>query len=171
MAAAVMSGLLYRQSESGAKTALRLSDSGSDCAPAPASPTILPCSSGRNIFGVSAGFPSVNMIPGDSATGPGLEVFWRPGCPYCSSLRRTLSRRHVPATWHNIWDDGSARDFVRSVNSGNETVPTVRIGAHVLTNPSWAQLDPLLGDGPWRSDPASARSGLAGVIKSWRSRP
>ncbi len=102
---------------------------------------------------------------GDSATDPGVEVFWRPGCPYCSALRRTLDRHQVSATWRNIWTDESARSFVRSVNAGNETVPTVRIGARTLTNPSWAQLDKLLGDGPWRHQVRRASPTLS--IVSW----
>ena len=82
-----------------------------------------------------------------SAAPPGqpVEVFWRPGCPYCSSLRRGLARRGVTATWRNIWDDEEARSFVRSANAGSETVPTVRIGAVVLTNPSGARVAELAG--------------------------
>lgn len=78
-----------------------------------------------------------------------VEVFWRPGCPYCSSLRSDLSRRGVAATWRNIWEDEGARAQVRAANSGNETVPTVRVGAQVLTNPSGARVAKLagLGDG------------------------
>lgn len=79
-----------------------------------------------------------------------VEVFWRPGCPYCSKLRRELNRRCVSATWRNIWDDAQAREIVRSANSGNETVPTVRIGTRTLTNPSWRALASLLGDGAWQ---------------------
>ncbi len=97
-----------------------------------------------------------------------VEVFWRPGCPFCSRLRRELTRRNVEATWHNIWDDGQARALVRSANAGNETVPTVRIGTQILTNPSWRQLAPLLGAGPWRDEtvPAS-RSHSVTRIASW----
>ncbi len=75
------------------------------------------------------------------------EVYWRPGCPYCSALRRDLSRRGVPSRWHNIWDDQAAREFVRSANSGSETVPTVRIGSATLTNPRGAQVAALVTGG------------------------
>ncbi len=37
---------------------------------------------------------------------------------------------------HNIWEDDEARAFVQSQNNGNETVPTVRVGNAVATNPS-----------------------------------
>lgn len=79
---------------------------------------------------------------------PTPEVFWRPGCPFCRELRRDLGRRGIEARWLNIWSDGEARGFVREVNGGNETVPTVRVGAVVLTNPSGAEVAALLPDPP-----------------------
>jgi hypothetical protein len=36
----------------------------------------------------------------------------------------------------NIWDDPEAGAFVRSVAGGNETVPTVVVGAKALVNPT-----------------------------------
>lgn len=75
------------------------------------------------------------------------EVYWRPGCPYCSALRRDLSRRGVPSRWHDIWQDTDARDVVRSANHGHETVPTVRVGEVTLTNPRGAQVAALVGSG------------------------
>jgi hypothetical protein len=41
----------------------------------------------------------------------------------------------------NIWDDPAGAEFVRSVAHGNETVPTVAIGAVALVNPG---IDALL---------------------------
>lgn len=73
------------------------------------------------------------------------DVYWRPGCPYCSALRSDLSRLGVPARWHNIWEDPDAAQFVRSVNAGNETVPTVRVGSATLTNPRAVQVASLVG--------------------------
>jgi len=75
-----------------------------------------------------------------------VDVYWRPGCRFCTSLRRDLKRRGIPSRWHNIWTDDDARQFVRSVNNGNETVPTVRIGARTLSNPRGAQILSLLPD-------------------------
>jgi glutaredoxin len=77
-----------------------------------------------------------------------VEVFWRPGCPYCLRLRGELLDHGVEAEWHNIWVDAHARELVRAANNGNETVPTVRIGDRTLTNPSWRQLAPVLGRDP-----------------------
>jgi hypothetical protein len=36
----------------------------------------------------------------------------------------------------NIWSDPSAAAFVRSVNGGDETVPTVVVGATAMRNPT-----------------------------------
>lgn len=71
---------------------------------------------------------------------PEIEVFWRPGCPFCIKLRTVLAARRVSATWRNIWQDDQARMLVASHNHGNEVVPTVRVGDQMLTNPSWRQL-------------------------------
>ncbi len=89
----------------------------------------------------------------DESAGIEVEVYWRPGCPYCHRLRRTLARRGIQAQWRNIWDDDTARSFVREANDGDETVPTVRVGRRVLTNPDGAQIAALLPaepDDPFR---------------------
>ncbi len=100
-----------------------------------------------------------------------VAVYWRPGCPYCASLRRQLARRAVPARWHDIWADESARAFVRSVNAGNETVPTVRVGEQILTNPSWRELAAALPDGPWGIAGANAPGRWRAVLSWLLGRP
>ncbi len=65
-----------------------------------------------------------------------VTVYWRPGCPFCMSLRMGLKRSHTPFREVNIWDDREAAMFVRSVANGNETVPTVTVGDVALVNPS-----------------------------------
>jgi glutaredoxin len=64
-----------------------------------------------------------------------VAVYWRPGCPYCSRLLGVLEGADVRIQLHNIWQDDEAREFVRTHNRGNETVPTVAIGGRVMTNP------------------------------------
>ncbi|MCV7151068.1 glutaredoxin domain-containing protein [Mycolicibacterium pyrenivorans] len=66
----------------------------------------------------------------------GVEVLWRPGCPFCSRLRRGLRRRGIATTEINIWDDPGAAERVRAVTGGDETVPTVFVGTTALVNPS-----------------------------------
>jgi mycoredoxin len=56
-----------------------------------------------------------------------VVVYWRPGCTYCARLRAALGSRGRSARWINIWQDPDAAAYVRSVNDGNETVPTVVI--------------------------------------------
>ncbi|MGH3494165.1 MAG: glutaredoxin domain-containing protein [Sciscionella sp.] len=93
-----------------------------------------------------------------------VDVYWRPGCPYCSALRRDLSRRRVPSRWHNIWQDEAARSFVRAANAGNETVPTVRVRNTTLTNPRGAQVAALVGG---ETEPARAWSWRLRWAASW----
>ena len=65
-----------------------------------------------------------------------IEYYWRPGCPFCMALDRSLGKYDLPMARHNIWDDPDAASYVRSVANGNETVPTVRVGNVALVNPS-----------------------------------
>lgn len=69
-----------------------------------------------------------------------IEFFWRPGCPYCTSLRGPLRRSGLPVREINIWEDPQAAARVRSVAGGNETVPTVFVGTHAMVNPSMGQV-------------------------------
>ncbi|AJW42816.1 integral membrane protein [Rhodococcus sp. B7740] len=77
-------------------------------------------------------------------------VYWRPGCIFCLRLRVALLLRGKKAVWVNIRKDpagvepaerpfNAAAARVRSVNDGNETVPTVFVGSEHRTNPdpSW----------------------------------
>ena len=73
-----------------------------------------------------------------------LDVYWRPGCPFCSSLKRSLQRRNVPMRFHNIWEDPAAAEVVRAAARGNETVPTVAIGGEALVNPSPQAVEALI---------------------------
>ena len=95
-----------------------------------------------------------------------VQVYWRPGCPYCRRLRRALRRYRIEAQWHNIWNDERARRFVREANGGAETVPTVRIGRTMLTNPSGAPIAALMPARP----PNLSRPSATGRPGSWFAR-
>ncbi len=104
-------------------------------------------------------------------TEPLLQVYWRPGCAYCTSLRAALNDAGVEATWRNIHDDADAAAFVRSVAHGNETVPTVAYEDHVLVAPRPARLiadlqatHPELVTRPHRTWPPLRVAQWAGVI-------
>ena len=81
-------------------------------------------------FGLPAGSSRVTIT-----TSP-ITVFWRPGCPYCMRLRRSLRRAGVAVQEVNIWDDPGGAAVVRSLAGGTETVPTVVIGDRAMINPS-----------------------------------
>lgn len=75
----------------------------------------------------------------------GVAIYWRPGCPFCLRLANALRLAPHRAAWVNIWRDDDGRAFVRSVNDGNETVPTVVIDGVVHTNPAPALVRRALG--------------------------
>jgi glutaredoxin-like protein len=68
--------------------------------------------------------------------GTPIEFYWRPGCPFCGRLERSLTKLSIPFEKRNIWEDPEHAAYVRSVAGGNETVPTIRIGSTALVNPS-----------------------------------
>lgn len=69
-----------------------------------------------------------------------VEFYWRPGCGFCSRLRADLRRLGLPLHEINIWEEPGAAATVRSITGGNETVPTVVVGAQAMVNPSAAQV-------------------------------
>jgi glutaredoxin-like protein len=89
----------------------------------------------------------MNTEGGDGATGvpAPVVVYWRPGCPYCARLRWGLRRMKVVTQELNIWSDPSAATFVRSVNGGDEMVPTVLVAGEILVNPTPRQVKRELG--------------------------
>jgi mycoredoxin len=69
-----------------------------------------------------------------------IDFYWRPGCPFCMSLERSLGKMKIPLDKKNIWDSQEHAAAVRSIANGNETVPTVVVGEAKLVNPSAAQV-------------------------------
>ncbi len=80
--------------------------------------------------------PEGSKLPEGAGSPDALDVYWRPGCGYCGRLFRTLERAGVVVRRFNIWEDDDALGFVRAHNRGNETVPTVALAGHVVTNPT-----------------------------------
>ncbi len=80
---------------------------------------------------------SVSAAEGARAAAEGrVVVYFRRRCAFCERLRLALGRRGRAVVWVDIWADPDAAAFVRSVNDGNETVPTVVIAGQAHTNPS-----------------------------------
>lgn len=73
-------------------------------------------------------------------TTPRVEMLWRPGCGFCSSLRRGLKRAGVAPEEHDIWSSPEAAARVRAATGGDETVPTIIVGRRSLVNPSVSQV-------------------------------
>lgn len=87
---------------------------------------------------------STSSTPDPIGVPDALDLYWRPGCLFCSSLKRSLKRRNVPVRYHNIWDDPDAAAVVRAAAGGNETVPTVVIGGEALVNPTPQAVEALM---------------------------
>ncbi len=85
------------------------------------------------------------VVTEDLAT---VTFYWRPGCPFCSMLKRSLDRAGVETTDINIWDDPAAAAAVRDVARGYETVPTVEVAGAWMVNPSARQVLAALGRTP-----------------------
>lgn len=89
--------------------------------------------------------PTLHAVTDHSATTDAspaaVTVYWRPGCGFCSSLLRQLSKTDLALDLHNIWEEPEAAADVRSLANGNETVPSVRIGTvWAAVNPSAAEV-------------------------------
>jgi len=62
-------------------------------------------------------------------------------CGFCRNLKKQLAREGIEMAEVDIERDPDAREFVMSVNGGNQTVPTVVLpDGTVLVNPSAAQV-------------------------------
>ncbi len=85
------------------------------------------------LFGSSTTVPHADA---QAAARDGVAIYWRPGCTFCLALRTRIGKYADRAVWVNIWKDPEAAAYVRSVNDGNETVPTVVIDGEPHTNPS-----------------------------------
>lgn len=72
-----------------------------------------------------------------------LTVYATDWCPYCASLLRGL--KDTEFTLIDVDNDADAADWVKSVNSGNCVVPTVRYsdGTHATNPPARAVLKKL----------------------------
>jgi glutaredoxin len=82
----------------------------------------------------------------DDAPAARIDLYWRPGCGFCSMLQRKLDHLGIDRTEHNIWESDADAAIVRGHANGNETVPTVVIGDRGFVNPSSGELVDFLAD-------------------------
>ncbi len=86
------------------------------------------------------------------ATNNQITMYSTSWCGYCRRLKAALKSAGIPFDEVDIESDDAAAAFVRSVNNGNETVPTVKFtDGSALTNPSVAEVKAKLGALPPRS--------------------
>lgn len=78
------------------------------------------------------------VMASDTATH--IDLYWRPGCGFCSSLRGQLDKLGIERVEHNIWDEPAKAAVVREHANGNETVPTVVVGGVGMVNPSPSEI-------------------------------
>ena len=78
-----------------------------------------------------------------------LLVYEHPGCPRVYPVRTFLKNAEIEYTYIDIHQDNEAHERVRSINAGNESVPTtVYSDGSTLTEPSSSELrTKLLGQG------------------------
>lgn len=76
-----------------------------------------------------------------------VTAYWRPGCGFCALLRDRLAAYGERVRWVDIWREEAGACFVRAANRGDETVPTVVVGADVWTNPEPARVTERLDRG------------------------
>lgn len=70
-----------------------------------------------------------------------LTMYSTTWCGYCHRLRSQLDREGIEYLEVDIERTPGAAEFVRKVNGGNQTVPTVHFpNGAALTNPSLAQV-------------------------------
>jgi mycoredoxin len=79
-----------------------------------------------------------------------LTMYSTSWCGYCHRLKSQLDREGIAYNVVDIEQDEASAEFVRSVNGGNQTVPTIRIvpaaggDEIVMTNPSIVQVKAAL---------------------------
>lgn len=70
-----------------------------------------------------------------------IKVYTRPGCPMTGPVISVLEKAKVPYMRIDIYEDERAREFVRQVNRGNESVPTLRFpDGSTMTEPGPLEL-------------------------------
>lgn len=70
-----------------------------------------------------------------------IIMYGTPACPSVPPMKGLLKQSNVPYDYINIFDDLSARERVREINHGNESVPTfVFPDGSTLTEPSTGEI-------------------------------
>lgn len=75
-----------------------------------------------------------------------IQVYGAPWCPDCIRSKRLLEKHRVSFDWRDIDQDEAARRFVRELQHGGHTIPTIVFpdGSHLI-EPSDDELARKLG--------------------------
>ncbi|MGH8981559.1 MAG: glutaredoxin domain-containing protein [Acidimicrobiales bacterium] len=87
-------------------------------------------------------------------------------------LRRGLRRAGIATVEQDIWQSPEAAATVRGVAGGNETVPTVFVGAQALVNPSVGAVREAIAraaTGAARGSAPPPPDAPRGIRRMWRS--
>jgi mycoredoxin len=61
-----------------------------------------------------------------------VEIFTKPGCPYCAALKQKLQADGTPFIDHNVHADLRALQRMLQLNGGRRNVPTIVQGDEVI---------------------------------------
>jgi mycoredoxin len=74
-----------------------------------------------------------------------IKVFGTRWCPDCFLAKQVLEKYKVPYTWIDIEADVSALEYVREINHGYHSVPTIVFpDGSILVEPDNAELEKKL---------------------------
>ena len=82
-------------------------------------------------------------------TSSAITVYGAPWCPDCRRSKQFLGELRVPYEWIDIDNDEAAREYVSSINSGKQIIPTIVFeDGSFIAEPSNAELASKLGISP-----------------------
>lgn len=107
------------------------------------------------LLGVS---PSKAKSTREIAADNPVVLYSVPNCDACDLVRNALSTRRVPFNEKNVQDDAASQNELKS-KTGNLTVPSVLIGATVLTGYNRSALDSAFNQAGYPAPDAAAVPG------------
>jgi len=60
-----------------------------------------------------------------------VELYTKPGCPYCQALRRKLEHDGTPYVEHDVQSNPAALHRMLTLNDGRRNVPTIVLDGQV----------------------------------------
>jgi mycoredoxin len=75
-----------------------------------------------------------------------IRMYGTTWCSDCARAKQVFKKHNIPYEWIDIEQDDKALEYVRQVNRGNQSVPTIVFpdGA-ILVEPGYAELEKKLG--------------------------